>query len=274
VVLSMPESDRYVIRGGQAGYDRLLVLSRERWPDTRAFFERAGVAPGMKCLDVGCGGGFVTLELARMVQPGGTATGIDMDPVVLELARRAAAQQGLTNVDFVHRLVQDWSSRPEYDVVCSRFLLQHVPDPRSLIRAMWNAVRPGGVLMAEDTDWMGWSTDPPRPAMDFLRDRYLTLLERRGGDGRIGLKLRRYFHEEGIPSPETTLVAPLRLDSDRKSIAWLTIDATADAFIKEGLASREELDSIASSLREMAADPRAIVTGPKTFQVWARKPAS
>ena len=48
---------RYVIRGGRQGYDRLQVLHRSRWPDTARLFERVGVAPGMRCIDLGCGGG-------------------------------------------------------------------------------------------------------------------------------------------------------------------------------------------------------------------------
>ena len=49
--------ERYVIRGGQPGYERLLLLARDRWPDTTALFERAGLSPGMRCIDLGCGGG-------------------------------------------------------------------------------------------------------------------------------------------------------------------------------------------------------------------------
>jgi 2-polyprenyl-3-methyl-5-hydroxy-6-metoxy-1,4-benzoquinol methylase len=62
--------ERYVIRGGKEGYERLRLLSRDRWPDTAALFERAGLAPGMRCIDLGCGGGEVTMEIARLVVPG------------------------------------------------------------------------------------------------------------------------------------------------------------------------------------------------------------
>jgi hypothetical protein len=55
---------RYVIRGGQEGYERLLLLSRDRWPDTAALFERAGLSPGMRCADLG-GGGAAALAALR-----------------------------------------------------------------------------------------------------------------------------------------------------------------------------------------------------------------
>jgi ubiquinone/menaquinone biosynthesis C-methylase UbiE len=71
--------ERYVIRGGREGYKRLQLLARARWPDTSDLFERVGIQPGMRCLDVGCGGGEVTFEIARMIGPEGSVVGIDID---------------------------------------------------------------------------------------------------------------------------------------------------------------------------------------------------
>ena len=87
-----------MIRGGKEGYERLLLLARDRWPDTEALFARVGLAPGMRCLDLGCGGGEVTLQMARMVAPDGSVTGIYMDGVKLSLGRQEAARRGLENV--------------------------------------------------------------------------------------------------------------------------------------------------------------------------------
>jgi len=97
----------YVIRGGKPGYDRLLLLARERWADTRALLERTGVAAGMRCIDIGCGGGEVTMEIARLVAPGATVVGIDADEVKLALARRAAAGRQLGNL-----ACSGWAARP------------------------------------------------------------------------------------------------------------------------------------------------------------------
>jgi 2-polyprenyl-3-methyl-5-hydroxy-6-metoxy-1,4-benzoquinol methylase len=95
--------NRYVIRGGREGYNRLLLLARASWPDTAALFSRAGIRPGMQCVDLGCGGGEVTFELAKLVAPGGSVTGVDMDEVKLGLARNAAVERGLSNVEFLTR---------------------------------------------------------------------------------------------------------------------------------------------------------------------------
>ena len=142
--------ERYVIGGGQAGYDRLQVLSRDRWPTTRALFARAGVGAGMRCVDLGCGGGEVTFELATLVVPEGAVVGVDMDEVKLALAREAAAARGITNVEFRALNVNAWDEPATYDFVYCRFLLQHLRQPVALLRRMWAAVRPGGVIAVED----------------------------------------------------------------------------------------------------------------------------
>src|SRR5215213_1066923 len=90
----------YVIRGGIAGRERLRILARTLHAGTSALFDRLGVGAGLQCLDVGCGGGDVTLELERRAGPRGRVLGVDIDVAKLDLARQEAAEQGITNVEF------------------------------------------------------------------------------------------------------------------------------------------------------------------------------
>ncbi len=81
------ELHHYVISGGRAGRERLGVLSSVMAPSTAALLARVGVAAGGRIVDLGCGGGDVTADLARAAGSG-TVVGIDADPAVLDLARR------------------------------------------------------------------------------------------------------------------------------------------------------------------------------------------
>src|SRR3954469_4264147 len=96
----MATTSAYAIRGGIAGRERLRILARTLHTGTSALFDRLGVGAGLCCLDVGCGGGDVTLELARRVGPRGRVIGVDLDAAKLDLARQEAAAQGLINVEF------------------------------------------------------------------------------------------------------------------------------------------------------------------------------
>jgi SAM-dependent methyltransferase len=260
----------YVIRGGRPGYDRLALLARERWPDTRALLGQAGVSAGMRCADIGCGGGAVTLEIARLVAPDGMVVGIDMDAVKIGLARQAAAEQGLGNVEFRVLDVTDWDEPGGYDAVYSRFLLQHLRDPVGLIRRMWAAVRDGGVLIAEDADFDGWCCDPPDEGLELLRDAYRRVLARRGGDDTGGRRLYRYFLAVGISAPRVRLVQPA-YEGEARMLAWSTLDATADAIVAEGVATADELTAALASLRRLASDQSALICGPRVFQLWSRR---
>jgi len=81
------ESDRYVIRGGVEGRERLRLLPEIMRPATRALIDRVGIREGAVCLDVGCGGGDVTFELARAAGSSGRATGVDLDTVKRDVYR-------------------------------------------------------------------------------------------------------------------------------------------------------------------------------------------
>ena len=122
----------YVIRGGNEGYERLLLLARDRRSDTLALFSRAGIHAGQRCADVGCGGGEVSFDLARLADPE-TVVGIDIDETKLDRARRVASERRITNVEFHAADVTVWNEPSNYDVVYSRFLLQHLADPIAML---------------------------------------------------------------------------------------------------------------------------------------------
>ncbi len=266
--------ERYVIRGGREGYDRLLLLARASWPDTAALFGRAGLRPGMKCIDLGCGGGEVTFEIARLVEPGGSVTGVDMDEVKLGLARKAAVERGVGNVEFLAGNVNEWHEPNAYDVVYARFLLQHVSQPVNVLRRMWAAVRSGGRVIVEDPDFDGWCCHPPNAGFDFFVRAYAEVIRRRGGDHASGRKMYQYFLEAGIPAPQVALVQSVAVSGEGKELAWSTLDATGEAIVSEGVATSGELAAALASLRQFTDDDTTLIARPRVFQLWsARQPA-
>jgi 2-polyprenyl-3-methyl-5-hydroxy-6-metoxy-1,4-benzoquinol methylase len=263
--------ERYVIRGGRQGYERLQLLARDRWPDTSALFERAGLGQGARCIDVGCGGGEVSFEIARLVGPDGCVTGVDMDETKISLARQAAAERGFENVEFRALNVNDWTESSAYDVVYCRFLLHHLSHPVELLRRMWAAVRPGGAIIVEDADFDGWFCHPPNEGFDFFLRTYAQVVARQGGDHAIGRKLYAYFMEAGVPDPTVKLVQPLYLADEGKVLALSTLDASADAILAEGVASDDEVKAALASLAQFTDDAGTLIGGPRIFQLWSRR---
>jgi ubiquinone/menaquinone biosynthesis C-methylase UbiE len=263
--------ERYVIRGGQQGYERLLLLARERWSDTSALFERVGLGPGARCIDLGCGGGEVSFEIARLVGPDGRVTGVDMDEVKLSLARQAAVERGLANVEFRRLNVNDWSEASAYDVVYCRTLLHHLSHPTELLRRMWAAVRPGGAIVVEDADFDGWFCHPANEGFDFFLRAYSQVIARCGGDHAVGRKLYAYFLKAGIPDPDVHLVQRIHLADEGKTLALSTLEATADAILAEGVATVDEVTAAVASLAQFTSDAGTLIGGPRIFQLWSRR---
>ena len=75
--------------------------------------------------------------------------------------------------------VNDWGEERAYDLVYSRFLLQHLRRPVDLLTRMWAAVRAGGVLVVEDADFDGVFAEPPNEGVSFFKRLYTAVLERK-----------------------------------------------------------------------------------------------
>lgn len=265
-------SEQYIIRGGQSGYDRLRLLSKDRRHDTAALLKRAGLRSGMRGIDLGCGGGEVTFELAQLTAPDGMVTGADMDEVTLDLAREEAARRQLDNVEFRRVDVNEWDEPATYDVVYSRFLVQHLTARTELVDRMWAGVRPGGVLVAEDADFDGWACHPPNAGFDFFVRAYCESLRRRGGDPTAARQLFEYFVRAGTPTPEVRIVQSVHTAGDTKAMAWSTLNTTQAAIVGAGVASADEVAAALADLRRFTDDPTTLITGPRIFQLWVERP--
>jgi ubiquinone/menaquinone biosynthesis C-methylase UbiE len=264
--------DRYVIRGGRAGAARLHVLARNWAPTTAALFDRVGIEPGARCLDLGCGAGDVTVELARRVGPSGRVVGIDMDAEKLEAAREEAEAAGVAaTTEFTVGNAYDFTVADRHDIVYCRFVLQHLSRPAEVLRRMWAAVEPGGVLVVEDCDFTAQFCYPPHPAFTFWTERYPAVLRAGGGDPELGRKLATLFAEADIPIPEITVAQLADLRGEQKTLPILTIEATAAAMMEKDVATEDEINAALAELATLAADETTLFGSPRTFQVWARR---
>jgi SAM-dependent methyltransferase len=261
----------YVIRGGVEGKKRLEVLAQAMWPTTSRLLERAGLAAGMRCLDLGCGGGDVTLELARHVGPSGEATGLDMDKTKLELARETALARGLRNTRFRQADIGAWDDERAYDLIYCRFLLTHLSDPAPVLARMWQAARAGGSVVVEDIDFTGSFCHPACTAYERYLQLYRMVVARRGGDADIGPKLYGLARRAGWRDVQVDVVQPTFVAGPGKQIALLTLVNVADAILEERLATEPELEATLDELARFSDAPDTLVSLPRVFQIWARR---
>lgn len=259
---------RYVIRGGVEGRERLRRLAAVLHPTTLALLDRARIPPDAICLDVGCGGGDVTLDLAANVAPYGRAVGIDLDETKLELARAEARDREVTNIEY-RRVDADGSlGRAEFDLVYARFLLTHLADPAATVERMRDAVKPGGAVVVEDIDFAGHFSWPEFPALRRYIQLYRETVRARGGDPDIGPRLPVLLAEAGLERIGIHVVQPAALAGDIKLLSPITLENIAQAVLDAGLATTGDIQRIVEELYEFARDPRTVLSFPRIVQGW------
>jgi ubiquinone/menaquinone biosynthesis C-methylase UbiE len=264
------EEKHYIIRGGIEGRARLVVLSRIMRPTTLNVLDRAGISPGMTCLEIGCGSGDIAFELSRIVGSEGKVVATDIDEIKLQLAREEAAQRGLTNVEF--RWADVLTDEVEkFDFAHARFILTHLADPRKAVEKVQQALHSGGVLVIEDVDFRGHFSYPENPAFSRYVELYTKTGQRRGADPNIGPRLPGLLMEIGFEAVQMNLVQMAAMSDESKLMAPLTMENIADSVLAEGLASPAEIDQLVHELYKFARDPNTIVSGPRVIQTWGRR---
>ena len=262
------EHSHYVIRGGLQGRERLRVLARVVRPTTIDLFERIGLQPGMACLDIGCGGGDVTVELARMVGPTGRVVGFDMDQDKIEMARREASELKLPWLEFRVLEIGQVDETAAFDVVYARFVLTHLRDPAGALVWMIRQLRPDGVAIVEDIDFSGHFCYPDSPSFRRYVELYSQVVQRTGADPYVGKRLPELLLDTGLQKVRMHVVQPAGFDGEVKLMAPLTMENIADSVLSHGLASRQEINRIVNDLYALADDHRTVMSLPRVVQVW------
>ena len=175
--------------------DAVLRVHSWRTVANSAGYLRPYLRPGIELLDVGCGPGSLTADLAREIAPG-RVVGLDASDDVLETSRAAAAAAGveveLRTGDVYHLNVPDDS----FDVVHAHQLLQHLTDPIAALREMRRVCRPGGVVAVREGDF-GTAAADPDAVTDWL-DVYVPAARALGGEPYAGRLLAAWARSAGF----------------------------------------------------------------------------
>ena len=241
------------------------VLRSHRWrtAENSAAYLLGRLRPGMDLLDVGCGPGTLTCDLATWVAPG-SVTGIDASTEVVGMARATAADRGLTGVAFEVGDVFDLGfGDGTFDVVHAHQVLQHLGDPVAALREMRRVCGSGGIVAARDSDYPTFTFYPGDPDLDRAIAAYGALTRVNGANWDAGRLLLHWAHQAGFAevSPSASVwcfATPAERDwwgglwADR-----FTRSSLAEQLFEAGLATHGDLDSFGSAWRRWAASADA-----------------
>ena len=202
-------ADRY----SHGHHESVLRSHRWRTAENSAGFLLAHLRPAMSLLDIGCGPGNITADLADRL-PDGCVLGVDLPPDVIA---NAAAEHVRANLAFrvgdVYALdVPD----DTYDVVYAHQVLQHLSEPVAALREMRRVVKPGGIVAVRDSDYGAFVWSPADPVLTRWLDLYHELTHRNRAEADAGRHLHTWARAAGFDDFELSHSAwTFQNDADR-----------------------------------------------------------
>jgi SAM-dependent methyltransferase len=244
-------------------HDAVLRSHRWRTAANSAAYLLPHLRPGMALLDVGCGPGTLTADLARHVAPG-RVRGVDVAPDVIEVARAHVA--GLGDVPAVDFDVGDFRELDlgTFDVVHAHQVLQHLRNPVGTLAAMARLVRPGGLLAVRDSDYPAMFWAPEDPLLERWRALYLAVTRHNGADAAAGRHLPAWARAAGLTGVTyTTSTWTFTTPEERAwwSGTWaerIQHSTLAEQAVAYGIATPAELADLAAAWHRWGTHPDAV----------------
>ncbi|MHC4082032.1 MAG: methyltransferase domain-containing protein [Planctomycetota bacterium] len=250
------------VHGTDAGEQRRLTLMNRLINEPS--LQRLGLAGGERILDVGCGLAQFTRAMARAAGSGGRVVGVERDADQLDEGRRQAEADGETGLvelrpgDALALPLSDeeWGS---FDVVHSRFLLEHLADPRRAVGQMVWAARPGGRIVLQDDDHDVLRVWPTCAPFERLWRVYYETYTAAGNDPYVGRKLTALLHDAGAKPAANTWIFYGSCAGDPDFPLFIenilgVLDGARDTILGLG-----------------GTDDAAIDTGLESLQAWSRR---
>jgi SAM-dependent methyltransferase len=246
--------------------DAVLRSHRWRTAENSAGYLLPHLRPDARVLDVGCGPGTITADLARRV-PQGSVVGFDREPAVVAAAEAAVREAGVPNAEVgvgdVYALGYDDDS---FDVVHAHQVLQHLTDPVAALREMARVCRSDGLVAARDSDYAGFTWWPQVPELDEWLSLYREVARGNRAEPDAGRRLKAWARAAGLQPVAAT--AGVWCFSTEEDVRWwgglwaerVVGSGMAEQAVARGLATTADLDRLADGWRAWAAEPDAWFT--------------
>lgn len=212
---------------------------------------------GLDLLDVGCGVGTVTADLAALVAPG-RVVGVDASRAALDAAAATAQAAGVAVTFEVAEATALPFEDASFDVVHAHQVLQHLPDPVAALREMRRVTRPGGVVAVRDADYAAMTWYPPSEGLTEWLELYHEVAEANGVQADAGRRLAAWVRAAGFDPDLTTASASAWCFATPEDRAWwsstwaerVTGSRFAHQALEHGLADDVALEALGDAWTE------------------------
>jgi SAM-dependent methyltransferase len=248
-------SPHYVCGHSSFELSRLDQQDRIYREFTREMLERVGISEGMRVLDLGCGGGSLSVIAAGMVGENGTVLGVDQAAEAIEAARSRATRHGITNVKFVQAELSQLNRDHPFDALVGRFVLMHQSSPAETLHLALTHLTSVPRIAFLESDLAATLAIAERigstacsRAIRYMMD----IIEAAGAHTDLGLRIHRVFHDAGLHRAELDMHMPIETCPDGELIPYIinslrSIGTSATALGKPAI-SEAELSALAAQM--------------------------
>ena len=274
--MTQAEHPDYILGHASSELDRLIRQAAFFGDLTAHTLRLAGLGPGMRVLDVGCGAGDVSLLAASIVGPSGSVTGVDVNADAVKFARARIEGAKLPNVTIEAGDITKLPYAAEFDAVIGRLVLMYLGDPVAGVTAFRSYVKPGGLIYFQEFCVPGVLSEPFVSTYQQARHYIEESFSRAKITLYTGMHLTRIYRAAGLPPP--SLLGMSRIESGADSPAYEYMAQTVRSLLplieKTGVATAAEvqIDTLAARMREEAVALNATLHLPELIAGWTRAP--
>lgn len=268
------EQRPYLLGHEEQELERLRNQADFYAPLTDQALRLAGIGPGMRVLDAGCGAGDVSLQLARMVGPTGEVIALDRAPDAIASARLRFDDARVANVHLLEDDVATVELDAPVDAIVGRMILMHLADPVAVLRNLRKSLHSPGIMLFQEMDIGIARTEPPASFAEKMIGLCRQTFQRVGIDPRPGLQLHDQFVEAGLPAPQLVSLGRIEAAPAVASCSMLAAVLTTllPAIQATGLGTAESLQpaTLAQRLQDDVVATGSLVFTPNLIAAWSR----
>lgn len=271
------ESDAYLLGTHEIELKRLQLQDRLWKAQTHSLWERASIGLGMSVLELGCGPGFSTMDLAQRVGPEGKVLGWDRSDLFLKHLGHASAE---VSIDWIRTHQGDVTSALEeslhdqFDALYSRWLLCWMERPQDALQLAWKALRPGGrIALFDYFHYDALDLLPQDPAFRHGIEAVKDAWRAAGGDPSLGTRLPSLLESAGFRIDSSTLVT--RSASPQDALWQWPMSFFPDfmqQLAADGFLTAEEAEAFLEAFRRNSKDATSVFLAPPMLSIVAVKP--
>jgi ubiquinone/menaquinone biosynthesis C-methylase UbiE len=268
-----PAAPFYAPGHSERELDRLSAQARLFEPFTRQFFHEAGLGPGMRVLDVGCGSGDVALLAAEFVGPTGSVVGVDRAAAAIGRARARAEAEKISHIRFIEGDPTVIPFEEGFDAIVGRLILMYYQDPVDALRKLLPHLRPNGIVAFQEFDASGCKSHPASATYERCANWIIRTLQLSGANSQVGLELHRIFRNSGLSTPTLRLDGAISGEPGASyQVLVEVVRSLLPAMERLGVASAAEveIDSLARRIRDEVVAQDGVIIAPLLIGAWAR----